>query len=64
MAALAEHGIKPGFLAPRFGVEEHGEQCGRREAERGSARRPAKSNQGRTRLSRSVLTGREAHRST
>jgi hypothetical protein len=35
MAALAEHGIKPGFLAPRFGVEEHGEQRGRREAERG-----------------------------
>jgi hypothetical protein len=30
--------IKPGFLAPRFGVEEHGEQRGRREAEPGSGK--------------------------
>jgi hypothetical protein len=27
--------IKPGFLAPRIEVEEHSEQRGRREAERG-----------------------------
>jgi hypothetical protein len=38
---------QPGLLAPRFEVEEQGEQRGRDEAERGIGKRPAKPNQDR-----------------